>query len=244
MQEGKTMFVIYAEGIKKKFGNFYALNGVNLTVNKGDIFGLFGQNGAGKTTLLKILTAQISPNEGNAFVLNICPWEDPIELRRKIGIVPESESPASFLTTKEFLYFIGRIRGVEKLEEKVEHWIKFFDLKEKENTLCKDLSKGMRQKIMLASAFIHSPELLFLDEPFINLDPLVQKKIKELLLQFQKEGKTIFLCSHILEIAEKLCNRFAIIDNGEIIAQNSIEELKRSKDEHLEEIFHRLVGSD
>lgn len=236
------MQVIYAEGIKKKFGNFYALNGINLIVNKGDFFGLFGQNGAGKTTLLKILTGQITPTEGNAFVLNINSSENPIEIRRKIGIVPESESPASFLTVKEFLYFIGKIRNVEKLEEKIEHWVKFFDLKEKENTLCKDLSKGMRQKIMLASAFIHSPELLFLDEPFINLDPIYQKKLREYLISYQKNGGTVFLCSHILEIAEKLCNRIAIIDDGKIIAQGSIEELKKSKDEHLEEIFYRLVG--
>lgn len=236
------MQVIYAEGIKKKFGNFYALNGINLIVNKGDFFGLFGQNGAGKTTLLKILTGQITATEGNAFVLNINSSEQPIEVRKKIGIVPESESPASFLTVKEFLYFIGRIRNVEKLEEKIEHWVKFFDLKEKENTLCKDLSKGMRQKIMLASAFIHSPELLFLDEPFINLDPIYQKKLREYLISYRKNGGTVFLCSHILEIAEKLCDRIAIIDGGKIIAQGSIEELKKNKDEHLEEIFYRLVG--
>ncbi len=232
------MSVIHTENIRKCFGDFAALDNINIDIGAGDFFGLFGPNGAGKTTMLRIMTGQLEPSSGEAFVLgnNV---KNSVEVKKKIGIVPEYESPPSFLTTEEFLSFVCSIRDVD--DKNVEYWLDFFDLSRKRKTLCKDLSKGMRQKLMLASAFIHKPKILFLDEPFINLDPIYQKKVRKYLTDYVKNGNTIFLCSHLLEIAEKLCNKIAIINNGKIIGKGTLDELRKRKDETLEEIFCRMV---
>jgi ABC-2 type transport system ATP-binding protein len=163
-------------------------------------------------------------------------------LKANIGIVPESESPPSFLTPAEFLQFVARLRGLDNLEQNVEHWLDWFGLQEKRDTMCKDLSKGQRQKVMLASAFIHKPKLLFLDEPFANLDPIYQRKCREWLLDHVKDGGTIFLCSHVLEMAERMCNRMAIINNGKVLAAGTVTGLKENESETLEDVFIRLVG--
>jgi ABC-2 type transport system ATP-binding protein len=233
--------VIVAKGIKKTFGDFVALKDVDLTIVKGEFFGCFGPNGAGKTTLLKALSGQTIPTRGIARVFDINVRTDPITVKRLIGIVPEVESPPSYLTGREYLYFVGKMRGVSDLEEKIEHWLDFFELNGHDNTICKDLSKGMRQKLMLASAFIHEPKLVFLDEPFINLDPVYQRKVREYLLKYIDNGGTIFMCTHILEIAEKICTRIAIIDKGSILVKGTIDEMKEN-DEDLEQIFMRLVS--
>lgn len=232
------MLVIHTESIKKCFGDFVALDSINIDIEPGDFFGLLGPNGAGKTTMLRILTGQIEPSSGEAFVLgnNV---KNSVEVKKKIGIVPEYESPPSFLTSEEFLSFVCSARNIDN--KNVGYWLDFFDLSRKKKTLCKDLSKGMRQKLMLASAFIHKPKILFLDEPFINLDPIYQKKVREYLVDYVKNGNTIFLCSHILEIAEKLCNKIAIINNGKIIGNGRLDELRKRKDETLEDVFCRLV---
>ena len=163
-------------------------------------------------------------------------------MKANIGIVPESESPPSFLTPAEFLQFVARLRGLDNLEQNVEHWLDWFGLQEKRDTMCKDLSKGQRQKVMLASAFIHKPKLLFLDEPFANLDPIYQRKCREWLLDHVKDGGTIFLCSHVLEMAERMCNRMAIINHGKVLAAGTVTGLKENESETLEDVFIRLVG--
>ena len=154
------------------------------------------------------------------------------------------ESPPSYLTGREYLFFVGRVRKVADIDSKIDYWLDFFNLKEKEDVICRDLSKGMRQKLMLASAFIHKPKLLFLDEPFINLDPLYQRKAKDYLIDYVKSGGTIFMCTHILEIAEKICTRVAIINGGKILAKGKIQDLKIEESEDLEKIFLRLVAGE
>ena len=146
------------------------------------------------------------------------------------------------MTPAEFLQFVARLRGLDNLEQNVEHWLDWFGLQEKRDTMCKDLSKGQRQKVMLASAFIHKPKLLFLDEPFANLDPIYQRKCREWLLDHVKDGGTIFLCSHVLEMAERMCNRMAIINNGKVLAAGTVTGLKENESETLEDVFIRLVG--
>jgi ABC-2 type transport system ATP-binding protein len=146
------------------------------------------------------------------------------------------------LTPAEFLQFVARLRGLDNLEQNVEHWLDWFGLQEKRDTMCKDLSKGQRQKVMLASAFIHKPKLLFLDGPFANLDPIYQRKCREWLLDHVKDGGTIFLCSHVLEMAERMCNRMAIINNGKVLAAGTVTGLKENESETLEDVFIRLVG--
>jgi ABC-2 type transport system ATP-binding protein len=234
--------IIEAKNINKTFGDVEALKNVELSIESGEFFGCFGPNGAGKTTLLRILSGQLEPSKGTAKILGIDAQKKPIEVKKVVGIVPEVESPPSYLTGREYLHFVGRVRNVNDLSNKIDHWLDFFELREKEDVICKDLSKGMRQKLMLASAFIHQPKLLFLDEPFINLDPLYQRKAKDYLIEYTKNGGTIFMCTHILEIAEKICTRVAIINDGDVLAKGSINELKNQPNEDLEKIFLRLVS--
>jgi ABC-2 type transport system ATP-binding protein len=233
--------VIQTKDLTRKFGDLIAVNKISLNIESGELFGLLGPNGAGKTTLLKLLTGQLEPNLGNSRVLGIDPSSQPIEVKKKIGIVPEIESPPSFLTPKEYFEYVGLIRDMDNVEKNAKHWIKFLDLSEYQDVPGKDLSKGTRQRVMLGAAFIHKPNLVFLDEPFIGLDPYHQKQVKEYLSSYLSSGGTIFMCTHILEIAEKMCSRIAIIDRGKIVACGALSELTKD-DEGLDSAFLRLTG--
>lgn len=235
------MSIVDVKALTKRFGDKTALDRVDLDVQPGDLFGLFGPNGAGKTTLLRILTGQLEQDSGIANVLGIDVKSDPMEVKRRIGIVPEVESPPTYLTAYEYLYFVAKVRNVQEVEKKIDRWLGFFDLRDSRDVICRDLSKGMRQKIMLASAFIHEPKLLFLDEPFINLDPIFQRELREYLLGYVREGGTVFMCSHLLEIAERLCNRAAIISDGRIVRSGTMAEIRQGE-KTLEDIFLKLVG--
>ena len=235
------MPVIEAKDIVKDFGHTRALDGVSLTVRKGDFFGFFGQNGAGKTTLLRILTGQLQPTSGTVEVLGVDALADPMAVKELVGIVPEVESPPTYLTGYEYLYFVGKVRRLSDLDDRIEKWLTFFDLDSKKGVICKDLSKGMRQKLMIASAFLHDPQLVFLDEPFINLDPVFQKILREYLQRYVSSGGTVFMCSHILEISERLCNRLAVVDAGKVVAEGNKADLVK-EGEGLEEFFLRSIG--
>ena len=233
-----TMPVIDVININKSFGTVKVLKDINFQVEKGDFYGLFGPNGAGKTTLLRIITGQLEPDSGEALTSGVS-HRDPMAVKRLVGIVPEAETPPTFLTARETLELTCRIRGIDDLS-RVDNWLKFFDITDKSDVLCRDLSKGQRQKVMLAAAFIHEPEILLVDEPFINLDPIYQRKVRDYLKALVAGGRTVFMCTHILEIAEKLCNRIAVINEGRIVSSGSLDEL-RVGDEGLEDIFLRVV---
>ncbi|MBU1158078.1 MAG: ABC transporter ATP-binding protein [Candidatus Thermoplasmatota archaeon] len=237
------MAVIDAKDLVMDFGGMKALNQVSLTVERGDLYGFFGPNGAGKTTLIRILTGQLKPTSGTVDVLRVDVIKNPIKAKELVGIVPEVESPPTYLTAYEYLYFVGKVRKVDNLEDRIDKWLSFFDLESKKGTICKDMSKGMRQKLMLASAFMHEPELLLLDEPFINLDPIYQKLLREHLEEYVSKGGTVFLCSHILEIAERLCNKLAIVNLGRVVVQGRKDELVK-EDDDLERLFMRVIGGD
>ena len=232
------MSVISCKKLSKKYDDVLALNCINLEIEKGEFFGLLGPNGAGKTTLLKILTGQIRASEGTSEVLGIDVVKDVMGVKRKIGIVPEQESPPSFLTPREVLEMVTSIRDIE--EPDIEKWIEFFEMEPLEGRVCRNLSRGQRQKVMLAAAFISKTELLFLDEPFINLDPIVQTKVRDWLVDFVKQGGTVFLNTHLLENAQRLCNRAAIIHQGNIQSLISLKQLNEQK-MNLEELFHEIV---
>jgi ABC-2 type transport system ATP-binding protein len=235
------MSVLEAREITKEFGIMKALDRVSMSVEKGDFFGFFGPNGAGKTTLIRILTGQLEPSSGSVRVLGVDGVKEPLKVKELIGIVPEVESPPSYLTGYEYLYFVGKVRKLDNLEGRIDRWLSFFDLESKKGTICKDMSKGMRQKLMLASAFIHEPRLLFLDEPFINLDPIYQRTLREYLEEYISKGGTVFMASHMLEIAERMCNKLAIVNLGKVVAQGEISELVKEGD-NLERLFLRSVG--
>lgn len=235
------MAAISVSGLTKLYGNLCALDDVSFSVENGTFFGCFGPNGAGKTTLLRILSGQIMPTSGQVCVLGMDVRKSPKEIRKAVGLVPEMESPPSFLTTYEFLHFVAHVRGLNDPQSAIERWMDFFDLEEERNVLCKDLSKGTRQKLMLAAAFIHEPPLLFLDEPFINLDPIYQRKLRDYLLKLRDTGRTIFMCSHILEIAEKLCEEILILGRGRVRGRFKLSDIEKSG-ETLETVFLRCIG--
>lgn len=232
------MSVISCKELSKKYDDVLALNGVELSIEKGEFFGLLGPNGAGKTTLLKILTGQLKATKGKAVVLGLDVEKDVLGVKRKIGIVPEQESPPSFLTPREVLEMVSAIREIEKPD--IGKWIEFFEMESLEGRVCRNLSRGQRQKVMLASAFISQTELLFLDEPFINLDPIVQTKVRDWLVEYVKDGGTVFLNTHLLENAQRLCDKAAIIHEGKIQSLITLEKLNQQK-MTLEELFHEIV---
>jgi len=232
------MPVINCTNLSKEYDDVEALKNVNLEINEGEFFGLLGPNGAGKTTLLKILTCQLQPSMGNAEVFGLGVNENYSEVKKKISIVPEQESPPSFLTPREVLELVTSIRGIENNE--IDHWIKFFELEEMEGRVCRNLSRGQRQKVMLAAAFISKTKLMFLDEPFINLDPLVQTKVRNWLKEYVKKGGTVFINTHLLENAERLCDKAAIIHQGKIQSLITLKDL-RKQNLTLEKLFHEIV---
>ena len=232
------MPVISCSELLKKYDDVLALDSVNLEIEKGEFFGLLGPNGAGKTTLLKILTGQIKTTEGRAKILGMNIEENVIEVKKKIAIVPEQESPPSFLTPREVLEMVASIRLIKN--PNIEYWIEFFELEPMEGRVCRNLSRGQKQKVMLAAAFISETKLMFLDEPFINLDPIVQTKVRDWLAEYVKNGGTVFLNTHLLENAQRLCDRAAIIHQGKIQSLITMNELE-DQNMDLEDLFHEIV---
>ena len=232
------MSVIKCSELSKTYDDVLALENVNLTIERGEFFGLLGPNGAGKTTLLKILTGQIRTTKGDAQILGMNIEDNIMEVKKKIAIIPEQESPPSFLTPLEDLEMVASIRKIN--EPKIEYWIEFFDLQPMEGRVCRNLSRGQKQKVMLAAAFISETELMFLDEPFINLDPIVQTKVRDWLVEYVKGGGTVFLNTHLLENAQRLCDRAAIIHEGNIQSVIKLRDLDK-QNINIELLFHEII---
>jgi ABC-2 type transport system ATP-binding protein len=235
--------VIDARDLSKNYDDVKAVDHVNLHVDEGALFGLLGPNGSGKTTMIKMLTGQTKPTGGSATVLGIDVTKDPVGVRAQVGIIPEQETPPSFLTAIEYLEFVGAVRKIPEIGKKADWWFEFLDFADKKNVLCKDLSRGTRQKLMFAQAFIHEPALALIDEPLINFDPIMQDVVKDYLAAYAKKGKTIFVSTHILEIAEEICSDFAILHKGTLLHTGPVAELT-SRGEHLPGYFLSLVRKD
>src|SRR5512136_529343 len=235
--------VLEAKNLTKNYGDVTAVNNVSLTVEKGALFGLLGPNGSGKTTMIKMLTGQTRPTSGSATVLGIDVISDPVGIRGQVGIIPEQETPPSFLTAMEYLEFVAAVRKIPEIDTKADWWFEFLDFADKKHVLCKDLSRGTRQKLMCAQAFIHEPALALIDEPLINFDPIMQEVVKEYLVGYVKSGRTIFLSTHNLEVAEEICSGFAILHKGMLLHTGPVAELT-SRNEHLPSFFLSLVRKD
>jgi ABC-2 type transport system ATP-binding protein len=235
--------VVEMNNLTKKFGDLVAVNNISISIGEGELFGLLGPNGSGKTTMIKMLTGQIKPTQGTVNVLGLDVLKNPVKVRELIGIIPEQESPPSFLTAEEYLEFVGKIRKIDNINEKIDQWFKMLDFEDQRKILCRNLSRGTRQKLMVAQAFLHEPRLAFIDEPLINLDPIVQRTLKDFIQDYIKKGSTIFFCTHILEIAEDICTQIGIIDKGRLLHNGPIQELK-DKSQHLEDFFIKLVKEE
>ena len=235
--------ILETKNLSKTYGEVKAVDDVSLAVGEGALFGLLGPNGSGKTTMIKMLTGQTRPTGGTATVLGLDVVQNPVEVREKVGIIPEQETPPSFLTSREYLDFVGAIRKIPDVGERAEWWFDFLDFGDKKDVLCKDLSRGTRQKLMFAQAFIHEPALALIDEPLINFDPIMQDVVKEYLSGYVKSGRTIFISTHILEVAEEICSGFAILHKGRLLHTGPVAELT-GRNEHLSDFFLSLVRKD
>jgi len=242
-EEGAMEIVLEAKNLTKTYGDVTAVDNVSLKVEKGALFGLLGPNGSGKTTMIKMLTGQTRPTNGSATVFGVDVTRDPVGVRSQVGIIPEQETPPSFLTAKEYLEFVAAVRKIPDIEIKAEWWFDFLDFADKKNVLCKDLSRGTRQKLMFTQAFIHEPSVALIDEPLINFDPIMQDLVKDYLAVYIKKGRTIFISTHILEVAEEICSGFAILHKGKLLHSGLVAELT-SRNEHLPSFFLSLVRKD
>jgi len=221
------MNVIKAERVKKSFGDIEALKNIGLEVEKGEIVGILGSNGAGKSTLVNILTGQIERDKGEVEVMGMDPSCGK-KLREKLGILPEREDPPSFLTGEEYLEFVSDVRDVPIDSNQ---WVEKLNLEGKMDKVTMDLSKGERQKLMVAQAFFHEPDLVFVDEPLVNLDPVIQEKVKTLFREHKEREKSIVLCTHVISLAEEVCDRVLFLEDGKIT--NQVEETENLKERFL-----------
>ena len=221
------MTAVLAEELTKTYGDFRALDGLSLSVDSGELFGFLGPNGAGKTTTIGVLTGQLTPDGGRASVLGTDPTTDPVETRRRIGVLPEQESPPSFMTPREYLSFVGTVRGLDddRVDERIEDWADRLSYREKLDTLNTDLSRGQQQKVMITQAFLHEPGVVFIDEPLANLDPIIQERVKRVVVDYADRGNTVFLSTHHIEVAEEVCTRVGIVNEGRLIARRDPDDL-------------------
>ncbi len=235
---------IEASGLTKKYGEFLAVDNVSFQVNAGEILGYLGPNGAGKSTTVKMLIGVLAPTAGRVLFDGQDAQANPLALKQRIGYVPETGGIYESLTGFEFLQLVGRLYHMpEKLiAKKANEFLRLFDLASASDQRLGSYSKGMRQKVLISSALIHNPDLLFFDEPLSGLDANSMLVFKELLRHLADQGKTIFYCSHVLDVVERLCKRVVIIDRGKIIADAPVEQLKLSTAQgSLEDVFKKLT---
>ena len=253
---------IDTQKLTRRFGSeetgLVAVDRIDLRVEAGQFFGFLGPNGAGKSTTIKMLTGLLEPTAGTIRILGLDLAERPIEVKAQIGVVPEGLALYDRLTGAEYLNFVGRMYGLERqtAAQRAAELLEFMQLAERPRTLVADYSHGMKKKLALAAAVIHTPKILFLDEPFEGVDAIAAQTLKTMLTRMITRGVTVFLTSHVLEIVERLCSHVAIIHQGKLVAQGSIEELRegvesrlaRAGDERaeekmtLEQIFLEIVG--
>lgn len=237
-----TDYCIATTKLTKDFGSLRAVDGLDLCVERGAFFGFLGPNGAGKSTTIKMLTGLLAPTAGSAQVLGRDLAREPLDIKRRIGVVPEEFCLFENLTAREYLTFIARMYRVPKrlVAERSEELMALMGLVELEKTLVLEFSHGMKKKLALAAALIHDPELLFLDEPFEGIDAIMSRSIRVILDRCVQRGATIFLTSHILDIVEKLCTHVGIIAEGKLVAQGSLSEFASGVG--LEQAFIEAVG--
>jgi ABC-2 type transport system ATP-binding protein len=250
--------------LTRRFGDFIAVDNVNLRVEAGQFFGFLGPNGAGKSTTIKMLTGLLAPTSGSIRILGGDLQANSAEIKRQIGVVPEGLALFGRLTADEYLQFVGRMYGLDRATtlSRTRELLEFMQLAGEQKKLITDFSHGMQKKLALAAAVIHGPKVLFLDEPFEGVDAVAAGTLKAMLLRMISRGVTIFLTSHVLEIVERLCTHIAIIHRGRLVAQGSLDELRAGaariaqagiqeggappseEKRSLEQIFLEIVGAD
>ncbi len=242
--------MIKTVNLTRNFGKLAAVKDLNLTVEPGEIFGFLGPNGAGKTTTIRMLVGLLKPTSGTAVVAGHDVQEDAVEAKRSVGYLAQTPLLYEKLTGREFMRFMGGLHGLsdEVVDRRSERLLALVDLSEKADDLIASYSGGMRHKIGLISAMLHKPGALILDEPLAGLDPYSARRIKDVLRELCNQGNSVFLSTHILEIAERVCDRVGILDHGQLVGIGAVEELRQQAqsdgDSTLEDLFLKLTGGE
>ncbi len=239
--------MIRLEGLTKRYGGFTAVNGIDLHVPRGELFGFLGPNGAGKTTTLRMIAGIMRPTAGRIWLGGDDVITAPMAAKRRLGFIPDRPFIYEKLTGGEFLRFVAGLYGHEGegLERRIDELLALFELTTWKDELVEAYSHGMRQKLIISSALVHRPELIVVDEPMVGLDPKGARLLKDIFRTFVDRGGTVLMSTHTLEVAEALCDRIAIIQTGKIVAQGTMSELREQTaagDVSLEELFLKLVG--
>lgn len=231
----------------KSYNGHQAVRGLDLEVKKGEIFGLLGPNGAGKTTTLKIIVGLLKIDKGIVKIDGVDIFEEPYDYKKQIGYLPENPTLPEYLTAEEFLGYVAKIRDIpsNEIKDRTNNYLELFDLEKRRKDLIVSFSRGMKQKLALSAALIHKPSLLILDEPLIGIDPTGQHHIKIKLKEMVNEGRSVLVSTHMIDTAERLCDRVGIIHNGRNVASGNLEKLRRlaemGEDSTLEQIFLKLT---
>lgn len=238
--------IIKINNLTKRYGEKVALQSVSLDVFPGQIIGYIGPNGAGKSTTVKVLVGLIQDYEGEVTVAGINMADNVIEIKKKIGYIPELAELYDLLTPREYLTFIGKLYHLpdDVINPRIEQMLESFGLSPNIDQRMDSFSKGMRQKVLITSGLLHNPQIVILDEPLSGLDANAVIMVKELLQVLKAEGKTIFYCSHMMDVVEKVSDRIVLINKGEIVADGTIEELRKDTGDSLEKIFSKLTLSE
>jgi ABC-2 type transport system ATP-binding protein len=236
---------ISVRDLRKFYASKAAVDGLNLTVPRGCFFGFLGPNGAGKSTTIRMLTGLIPPTSGSIELLGMPMPAQGLEIKKRIGLVPDESLLFDRLTGSEFLEFVGRMYGLDRpvARERARALLGLFELQDNSRKLIAEYSKGMRKRVAMAASLIHHPDLFLMDEPFEGVDAVGARLMKDILVDQVRRGATIFLTSHVLEVVERLCDRVAIINEGRIVTEGTLDEL-RAGSETLEDVFVRVVGAE
>lgn len=242
-------FAIELKDVVKRYGEILAVNHLDMAIKPGEIFGLLGPNGSGKSTTIKMLLGLVQPDAGSVSVLGMNVGRDPVAVKQSVGYAPESPRLYEYLTGIEYLDFIGDVYGVQTAEKKtrINEYLRALQLEGREGDMISSYSEGMKRKIALISAFLHKPRLLLLDEPLNGLDPRAARIVKDFLYELKLQGVTTLMSTHVLEIAEALCDRIGIMYQGRLLALGDINELRRMAklpNSGLEDVFLKLTGTD
>lgn len=239
--------LIRTHGLTKRYGDTAVVDNLNLEVKGGEIFGFLGPNGAGKTTTIRMLTGLLEASEGKAYICGYDIAREAAQAKAMLAYVPDQPKLYGKLTAKEFLRLVSALYRMPKdvSEKRAEQLLSMFGLWERADELLEGYSHGMRQKVVLAAALIHQPRVILLDEPTVGLDPASARLLKDVLQEMARQGAAVFISTHILEIAERMCDRVGILKEGKLIAQGSPDELRQMVghgEESLEDIFLELTG--
>lgn len=239
--------MIELTSLTKRYGRFTAVDGINLTIPKGELYGLLGPNGAGKTTTMRMIAGILQPTSGVVKISGIDIQKDPLVAKSRLGFIPDRPFVYDKLTGVEFLRFVAGLYGMggAEVEHRIDELLELFELAPWKHELTESYSHGMRQKLIISSALVHRPEVIVVDEPMVGLDPKSARLLKDMLREFVTRGGTVLMSTHTLEIAEAMCDRIAIVQAGRVAAAGTMEELRSqtsSGDASLEELFLKLTG--